>query len=93
MEEKFLKAWFSARAQAEKLGVRLHPLEPEKAMAQAHRELSGTRESEGFSRLAGLNRLDLSLEALAVSRQFTALFSDEEADNALMRLTEAGYWL
>ena len=32
-----------------------------------------------------------SLEALAVKKQFTALFSDEEANNALMRLVDAGY--
>ena len=91
MEEKFLKAWFSARAQAEQLGVRLHPLEPEKAMAQAHRELSGHRDSEGFCHLQKLGRLDLTLEALAVSARFTALFNDEEANNALERLMGAGY--
>ena len=41
--------------------------------------------------LADKGRLDLSLEALAVSKQFTALFSDEEANNALNRLLDAGY--
>ena len=38
-----------------------------------------------------MGRLDLSLEALAVDKRFTALFSDEEADEALTRLLEAGY--
>ena len=53
--------------------------------------LSGHRESDGFSHLARLGKLDLSMEALAVKKQFTALFSDEEANNALMRLLEGGY--
>ena len=37
-------------------------------------------------------RLDLSLEALATGKQFTALFTDEEANNALMRLLTAGFY-
>ena len=60
-------------------------------MAAAHKILSGHRESDGFFQLAAKGRLDLSLEALAVSKQFTALFSDEEANNALTRLLDAGY--
>ena len=36
---------------------------------------------------------DLSLEALAVDKRFGALFSDEEANNALTRLLDAGYYL
>ena len=49
------------------------------------------RESDGFQVLADKKRLDLSLEALAVDGRFTALFSDEEANNALTRLLSAGY--
>ena len=60
-------------------------------MQQAHRCLSGNRESDGFNFLAQKGRLDLSLEALAVKKQYTALFTDEEANNALMRLLDAGY--
>ena len=60
-------------------------------MEQAHKILSGHKESDGFSHLARLGRLELSIEALAVKKQFTALFSDEEANNALMRLIDAGY--
>ena len=60
-------------------------------MKQAHRCLSGHRESDGFSLLAQLGRLDLSLEALAVKKQFTALFSDDQVNNALDRLLSAGY--
>jgi hypothetical protein len=33
------------------------------------------------------------LEALAVDKRYTALFTDEEANNALVRLLSAGYYL
>ena len=88
MEEKFLAALEDARKNAEKLGVRIRPI---KDMQSARRCLSGHRESDGFYKLAELNRLELSLEALAVKKQFTALFSDEEANTALERLLTAGY--
>ena len=90
MEQKFCESWIAAREKAEKLGVRQRPL-GEDLMKDAHRCLSGHRESDGFSDLAKLGHLELSLEALAVKKQFTALFSDEEANNALMRLLDAGY--
>lgn len=88
MEEKFLSAVATARLQAEKLGVRIRPVVD---MTAARRCLSGHRESDGFFQLADLSRLDLSLEALAIKKQFTALFSDEEANTALERLLSAGY--
>ena len=88
MEEKFIQAWQQARDAAIALGVRIRPVE---SMEQAHKILSGHKESDGFSHLARLGRLELSIEALAVKKQFTALFSDEEANNALMRLIDAGY--
>ena len=88
MEEKFLFALEDARQKAEKLGVRIRPVTD---MKSAHRILSGHRESDGFFSLAGKGRLDLSLEALAVKKQFTALVTDEEDNNALTRLLDAGY--
>lgn len=88
MEEKFLAAYAANREKAEALGVRMRPLED---MTKAYRILSGHKESDGFYLLAQKGKLELSLEALAVKKQFTALFSDEEANNALMRLLEAGY--
>ena len=60
-------------------------------MKTAHRYLSGHRESDGFQILADKGRLDLSLEALAVSKKYTELFNDDEANNALSRLLAAGY--
>ena len=91
MEEKFIAAWAENREKAARIGVRMRPVAAEEAMKAAHRCLSGNRESDGFNLLAQKGRLDLSLEALAVKKQFTALFTDEEANTALMRLLDAGY--
>ena len=88
MEEKFLAALTAAREKAAQLGVRIRPVTD---MAGVHRCLSGHRESDGFFQLADKGRLDLSMEAMAVKKQFTALFTDDEANNALERLLAAGY--
>ena len=91
MEEKFIAAWAANREKAAKLGIRMRPEEGTDAMKNAHRCLTGNRISDGFNQLADKHRLDLSLEALVVDKRFTGLFSDEEANNALMRLLDAGY--
>ena len=88
MEEKFLSACEANRQKAAQLGVRIRPVTE---LAQAHRILSGHRTSDGFAQLAQLKHLELSLEALAVQKQYTSLFSDDEANAALERLLEAGY--
>jgi len=88
MEEKFLQAVEDARQKAAALGVRIRPVQDLKS---ARRLLSGSRESDGFWELADRGKLELSLEALAVKKQFTPLFTDEEANNALIRLLNAGY--
>ena len=90
MDKKFRDSLLAARREAESLGVRMRPVEGD-VLAFAHRCLSGHRESDGFAKLAELGRLDLTVEALAVKKQFTSLFSDDEANNALMRLLDAGY--
>ena len=92
MEEKFIAAWLAARQQAQALGIRLRPVEKEDMLASAHRQLTGNRCSEGFGQLETKGRVDLSLEALAVDKRFTGLFSDEEANQALTRLLETGYF-
>lgn len=91
MEEKFLEALEARRREAIGLGVRLRPVPREKLLDLTHRALSGSRASDGFGTLEQLRRLDLTPEALAVDRRYTALFTDEEADIALTRLLEAGY--
>ena len=88
MEEKFLAAWKSNREKALVLGVRIRPVED---MQQAHRVMSGSRVSDGFDQLADKKMLNLSLEALVVDKRFTALFTDDEANEALSRLLSAGY--
>ena len=91
MEQKFIAAWAANREQAARIGVRMRPVEDAAAMKTAHYCLSGNRISDGFRVLADKGRLDLSLEALATDKRFTGLFNDQEANNALMRLLDAGY--
>lgn len=91
MEEKFIAAWAAAREKAAALGIRMRPVAPEDALKTAHRLLTGNRCSDGFMDLARMGKLCLSLEALAVDKRFTQLFSDEEANTALTRLLEEGY--
>ena len=88
MEQKFLAQLEDNRQKALALGVRIRPIED---MKQVKRLLSGSRMSDGFGDLAKKGQLKLSLEALAVDKRLTALFSDEEANTALMRLLDAGY--
>lgn len=91
MEEKFVAAWLANREKATHFGVRMRPVSKEDAMKTAHRWLSGNRPSDGFDVLADKHHLELSLEALAIDKRFTALFTDEEANTALTRLLAADY--
>ena len=91
MEQKFAAAWAANRAKAEALGVKMRPVAAEEAVKSAKRILSGNRLSDGFNLLQAKGQLGLSLEALVVDKRFTALFTDEEANEALMRLLEVGY--
>ena len=87
MEQKFIAAWEENRNRAAIFGVRMRPLD----LKGAQRILSGSRLSDGFQDLQAKGQLKLSLEALAVDKRFTALFTDEQANEALTRLLEAGY--
>ena len=91
MEQQFIAAWAANRETAAKRGGRMRPVAEEEAKKTAHRSLSGHKESDGFNILADKGHLELSLEALAVDKRFTGLFSDDEANNALTRLLSAGY--
>ena len=91
MEQKFAAAWAANRTKAEALGVKMRPVAAEEAVKSAKRILSGNRLSDGFNLLQAKGQLGLSLEALVVDKRFTALFTDEEANEALMRLLEVGY--
>ena len=87
MEQKFIAAWEANRAAATLMGVRMRPLD----LKGAQRILSGNRLSDGFNELKAKGQLKLSLEALVIDKRFTALFTDDEANEALMRLLDAGY--
>ena len=91
MEQKFAAAWAANRAKAEALGIKMRPVAAEEALKSARRILSGNRLSDGFNLLQAKGQLSLSLEALVVDKRFTSLFTDEEANEALMRLLEVGY--
>lgn len=93
MEEKFIAAWAANREKALALGVRMRPVAPGNALKTARDLLSGSRCSDGFGALAAKGALSLSLEALATDKRFTALFTDEQANAALQRLLDAGYYL
>ena len=92
MEQKFILEWEKCRALAAEAGVRLRSVPAEEAMNTAHRILSSSRASDGFGALVQCRHLEWSLEALAVEGRFTGLFSDQEANEALKRLMEAGYF-
>ena len=91
MEQKFIAAWAAARAKAEALGVKMRPVADADALKTARRSLSGSRLSDGFNALLAKGHLELSLEAIAIDKRYTELFTDEEANEALMRLLEVGY--
>lgn len=92
MERAFITAWEQCRSQAAAAGIRMRPVAPEEAMKTAHRILTGSRLSDGFSQLAARHHLEWSLEALSIDKRFTSLFTDAEANEALNRLMEAGYF-
>ena len=92
MEQQFISQWEKCRELAAQTGVRMRPVTAGEAMKTAHRILSGSRTSDGFAALAQIGHLEWSLEALAVDKRFTGLFSDEEANEALARLMEAGFY-
>ena len=89
MEQKFIAAWENNRSAAALMGIRMRPLD----VKGAKRVLSGNRLSDGFNELKAKGALKLSLEALAVDKRLTSLFTDEEANEALSRLLEAGFYL
>lgn len=95
LEQRFAGQWLANCREMEAMGIPMHRtaarIEEKGACAAAKACLSGSRLSDGFDRLKELGRLDLSVEALAVTAAFTPLFTDEEANEALARLCEAGY--
>ncbi len=94
-EAGFLKAWTACWDQMDALGIPTARMRKQAAelgaVSAAKRVLSGRRCSDGFLELAKQGKLHLSLEALAVKSKWGSFFTDEEANEALNRLMEAGY--
>ena len=60
-------------------------------LSAAKRLLNSNDTSSGFVRLWEEERLDLSVEALALQEPWSELFTDSELDAARHRLKELGY--
>ena len=58
----------------------------------AKRYFGRSRASDGFDALVRAGRAELSMEALAVSAKFNALFTDEEVNTCFELLCGAGYY-
>jgi hypothetical protein len=89
-EAEFTSALWNTYRECEKLGYKptgmLDMIERLGGIATA-RALLAKPPSDGFARLAILQRLDLAIEAIVQQPQWAGLFSDEELRTARRRLT------
>jgi hypothetical protein len=53
--------------------------------------INSTKESDGFTRLWELHRLDLSMENIIQEAEWSNLFTDEERQTARQRLAKYGF--
>ena len=83
-EVRFAQAWAACWSEMDRLGI------PTSRMRQQTEQLGACAAAHRFDQLARLERWELSLEALALKPQWGPLFSDEEANEAIHRLLEAG---
>lgn len=94
-EESFAYSWAKNWDEMDSMGIRTARVRKQAgdhgALATAHRVLGGRQLSDGFTELKTKGRLDLSLEAMVLVSKWGSLFTDEEANEALSRLMEAGY--
>jgi hypothetical protein len=61
------------------------------AVAMTHRHLKSKFASASFTRLWEMGRLELSIEAIVLRRDFRQLYSEEELRVARERLANKGY--
>lgn len=96
LEARFAVAWANCWAKMDALGIGTARMRKQAeelgAVTAARRSLSGRRCSDGFALLKDKNQLKLSLEALVLEPAWGSLFTDDEANEALNRLMEAGYF-
>ncbi|WP_165504938.1 phospholipase D family protein [Rhizobium leguminosarum] len=91
----FDRAMFAIYDQAASFGYYPHDfrsmVEKLGGVPAARQLINTVKVSQGFTRLWEEKRLDLSVEALAVSPQWRALFTVEEIKRSRRRLKEVGY--
>ncbi|AHG45050.1 hypothetical protein RLEG12_18175 [Rhizobium leguminosarum bv. trifolii CB782] len=91
----FDKAMFAIYDQATEFGYYPHDfrsmVEKLGGVAAAKQLINTQRVSQGFTRLWEEKRLDLTVEALAVSPKWRTLFSAEEINRSRRRLKEVNY--
>lgn len=97
MEQQFSERVLAQMQTAERekycrTGRLLAQIEKFGALGYTKAQFRRGRVCDGFDELAEAGQLALSIEALAVSKQFGELFTDEEADFCLQALLEAGYY-
>lgn len=96
LEARFAVAWANCWAKMDALGIGTARMRKQAeelgAVTAARRILSGRRCSDGFALLKDKGQLKLSLEALVLEPAWGGLFTDDEANEALNRLMEAGYF-
>lgn len=95
LEQAFTLALLQNLSEAEKAtGVaepRLKKLAEEKGGAAAVKQLLSRHQmTRQFDSLKQKKRLDLSVEALVIQGKYAALFTDEEVNDCLAALLEAG---
>lgn len=94
-EEAFSQSLGKTWDEMDRLGIRTARVRKQAAehgtVSTVKRCLRGTQVSDGFRELTLKRRLNLSLEAQVLDRRWGTLFTDEEANEAIARLLEAGY--
>ncbi len=95
LEAQFHEAMLRIYEEAAKLGYRptyFMKMVQSSGGVEAARSLLGTKApADGFTRLWELDRLDLSVEAVALKSEYHELFSAEQLASAAQRLSEYGY--
>ncbi len=95
LEEQFHAAMLSIYEQAAELGYRpsyfLRMVHSMSGVDTARTLLDRDAPTDGFTRLWELGKLDLSIEAIALSPQYETLFTTGHLHRAEKRLIEYGY--
>jgi len=96
LEKQFHQEMLNIGVQASKIGYRptyfLRMVQTLGGLAAAGQLLDSSTISEGFTRLFELNRLDLSVEAVALKPVYRNLFSEEQLQCAHDRLVQMRYF-